>query len=197
MDFTLPLIDLTGDVMPPTYNPGRTSMRQNGQTTISILDIDFGNGLWIYVFPGRKSQNNIWVKFRDFNVPASRIRTPQHIHWAVDILIKKFSNNNLTKAFLKAMLKRWNQITPLPNRQMQTILSNLVYSQDRQFLTKYHVLSSAGFFTIEFLTHLMELLMLQEKTNNPQAYMFKNVINCLLKSKDLYKILSTAGYGGK
>jgi hypothetical protein len=39
--------------------------------------------------------------------------------------------------------------------------------------------------------------MLQEKTNNPQAYMFKNVVNELLSYIDLYKILSTASYKGK
>ena len=180
-----------------TYVPGQTVIRQKNQTTTSILDIDFGNGLWIYVFPGKISQNDIWIKFRDFNVPRSKIRTPTHIHWAVDILIKKFGNRNLTDRFLNDMLSRWNQITPLSNRQMQTILNNLIYSQNSQFIATYHMLNAAGFFTIEFLTHLMELLMLQEKTNNPQAYMFKNVINSLLSYTDLYKILSTAGYRGR
>jgi hypothetical protein len=181
----------------PTYGIGNTRIRKNNQNITSILDIDFGNGLWIYVFPGQISQNDIWIKFRNFNIPKSKIRTPTHIHWAVDILIKKFSNRNLTDAFLNDMLNRWHQITPLPNRQMQTILRNLAYSQNTQFIARYQPLSAAGFFTIEFLTHLMELLMLQEKTNNPQAYMFKNVVNELLSYTDLYKILSTAGYRGK
>lgn len=163
----------------------------------SILDIDFGTGLWIYVFPGRISQNDIWVKFRNLRAPRTTIRTPRHIHWAVDILIKKFFNRNLTDAFLNDMLTRWRQITPLPNRRMQTILNNLVYSQNNQFITKYQNLNASGFFDVEFLTHLMELLMLQEKTNNPQAYMFRNVVNELLSFTDLYKILTTAGYGGR
>ena len=181
----------------PRYIPGCTRIRQNNQNITSILDIDFGNGLWIYVFPGTISQNDIWIKFRDYNIPRSKIRTPKHIHWAVDILIKKFSNPGLTNAFLNDMLTRWNQITPLPNRQMQTILRNLVYSQSGRFIASYQPLNAAGFFSIEFLTHLMELLMLQEKTNNPQAYMFSRVVNSLLNSTDLYKILSTAGYRGR
>lgn len=181
----------------PQYLQGNTIIRRNNQNITSILDVDFGNGLWIYVFPGTISQNDIWIKFRNCNIPRSKIRTPRHIHWAVDILIKKFSNRVLTDAFLNAMLARWNQITPLPNRQMQTILGNLIYSRNIRFITRYQPLNAAGFFSIEFLTHLMELLMLQEKTNNPQAFMFRNVINSLLNSTDLYKILSTAGYRGR
>jgi hypothetical protein len=183
--------------MAPIYRRGNTGTRQNRQSVTSILDIDFRNGLWIYVFPGRISQNDIWIKFRNFNVPHSKIRTPKHIHWAVDILIKKSNNRNLTDAFLRDMLNRWSQITPLPNRQMRTIRRNLICSQRRRFIAKYQPLNAAGFFTIEFLTHLIELLMLQEKTNNPQAYMFRNVVNELLSYTDLYKILSTAGYRGR
>lgn len=182
----------------PIYNQGKTVVTpRGGQPITSILDIDFKNGLWLYVFPGRLSPNDLWVKFRNSNIPRSMIRTPRHIHWAVDTLIKKFGNKQLTDAFLNDMLTRWSQITPLPDRQLQTILNNLVYSRGNQFITKYQKLNSFGFFNIEFLTHLMELLMLQEKTNNPQAYMFRNVVNELLSFTDLYKILSAAGFGGR
>lgn len=182
----------------PIYNQGKITVTPRGRKPItSILDIDFRNGLWIYVFPGKLSQNDIWVKFRNLNILRTTIRTPRHIHWAVDILIKKFGNRQLTDAFLNNMLTRWNQITPLPDRRLQTILNNLVYSRSNQFIAKYQNLNASGFFDIDFLTHLMELLMLQEKTNNPQAYMFRNVVNELLSFTDLYKILSTAGFGGR
>ena len=182
----------------PTYNPGKTAITPRGRGPItSILDIDFRNGLWLYVFPGKLSQNDIWVKFRNLNIPRAMIRTPKHIHWAVDVLIKKSENRQLTDAFLNDMLIRWNQIKPLPDRRIQTILNNLVYSTNNKFIAKYQDLNASGFFDIDFLTHLMELLMLQEKTNNPQAYMFRNVVNELLRFNDLYKILSTAGFRGK
>ncbi|MCJ7719972.1 MAG: hypothetical protein MUO36_00715, partial [Candidatus Hadarchaeum sp.] len=97
-------------------------------------------------------------------------------------MIKKFGNQNLTDAFLKDMLARWSQITPLPNRKMLTIKNNLACSRNTRFLAQYKRLNHYGFFGMDFLTHLMELLMLQEKTNNPQAYMFKNVVGGLLSS---------------
>lgn len=95
------------------------------------------------------------------------------------------------------MITRWKQITPLANRTMPTIQNNLIFSTNIQFITQYQQLDNYGFFDIEFLTHLMELLMLQEKTNNPNAYMFRNVVDDILYSNDLYSILSTAGFGGR
>jgi len=83
----------------PRYIPGCTRIRQNNQNITSILDIDFGNGLWIYVFPGTISQNDIWIKFRDYNIPRSKIRTPKHIHWAVDILLKNLVTPGLLMLF--------------------------------------------------------------------------------------------------
>ncbi|WRQ72873.1 MAG: hypothetical protein BME93_03460 [Methanosarcinales archaeon Met12] len=181
----------------PNYNQGRTQITRDGNPIISILEIDFENGLQIYVFPGQLSPNDIWIKFRNFNTPRSQIRTPKHIHWTVDILIKKFGDSNLTNEFLNNMIARWEQITPLPDRTMQTIRNNLVKSRDNQFITHYQDLNNHGFFDIEFLTHLMELLMLQEKTNNPNAFMFIGVVDKLLNSNDLYSILSKAGFGGR
>lgn len=183
----------------PNYTPGeaQTTHRRTGNRITSILDIDFCNGLWIYVFPGTLSANDIWVHFRNFNVLHSRIRTPSHVHWTVDILIKSVRNQRLTEAFLKEMLTRWREIEPLPNRQMQTIINNLTYSRDQRFIERYQSLDRDGFFNMEFLTHLIELLMLQEKTNNPQAYMFRRVVEGILNSNDLYSILSTAGFRGR
>ena len=39
--------------------------------------------------------------------------------------------------------------------------------------------------------------MLQEITNNPNAYMFRDVVNALLNSDDLYGIIAKAGFGGR
>ena len=174
------------------YIQGQTVTRRDGIRIISIVDIDFQNGLWIYVFPGGLSPNDIWIKFRNFNTPRSMTRTPKHIHWTVDILIKKFGNPASTDRFLNDMLTRWQRVAPLPNRNMQTILNNLIYSQSNQFISSYQNLNNYGFFSMAFLTHLMELLMIQEKTNNPNAYMFRRVVNGILQSNDLYSIISTA-----
>ena len=60
------------------------------------------------------------------------------------------------------MLQRWNNVKPLPNRNSQTILNNLTLSRNQNFINNYNALNQHGFFNIDFLIHLMELLMLQE-----------------------------------
>ena len=49
-----------------------------------------------------------------------------------------------------------------------------------------------GIYSIEFLFRLAFLLMIQEKTNREDAYMFKNLLKALLEQKDLFKIISIA-----
>ncbi|MEM5803770.1 MAG: hypothetical protein QW474_02845 [Candidatus Aenigmatarchaeota archaeon] len=179
------------------YNEGATKISVNGYKINSIIDINFQNGLLIHVFPGRLSPNDIWIKFRNLNTKRSQIRTPKHIHWTVDILIKKFGDKNTTDQFLNSMLNRWLEIKPLKNRDKETIINNLILSKNKDFIKKYESLNNYGFFDIEFLTHLMELLMIQEKTNNPNAYMFKEVVNSILTSDDLYSIISAATHKGR
>ena len=174
------------------YSQGSIVIHRNNQPVTSIIDIDFQNGLYVYAFPGMLSANDIWIKFKDKRIPRTQIRTPKHIHWTADLLIKKDNNVQLTNQFLNDMLQRWNSIQPLPNRNYQTILQNLSLSQNQQFLNTYQQLNKHGFFTIDFIVHLIELLMLQEKTNNPNAYMFHRVVNAILNSTDLYGIISTA-----
>ena len=49
-----------------------------------------------------------------------------------------------------------------------------------------------GEYSIKFLILLAKLLMIQEKTNYHEAYMFKNLLEQLKTHQDLYKIISTA-----
>ena len=48
----------------------------------------------IYVFQGSLSQFDIVIKYRK---DGKRIRTPKHIHWVVDVLMKMQGNDTLTK----------------------------------------------------------------------------------------------------
>ena len=174
------------------YNKGKTKITKDGKRLTSILEIDFEDGLTIYAFPGSLSPNDVLIKFKNKNIPRTQIRQPKHIHWATDILIKKDNNPKLTDKFLTFMLGRWNSIKPLKNRKYQTILNNLRTSKDKKFIKQFKKLNRHGFFTIEFIVHLIEILMLQEKTNNPDAYMFRDVVDKILNSEDLYVIISKA-----
>jgi hypothetical protein len=149
----------------------------------------------IYVFQGNLSQFDIVIKYRK---DGTRIRTPKHIHWVVDILMKMQGNEALTKLYLRAIQNCWNTCTPLANNDYATLKSLIENGEKGIEIEKYFDLNAFGEYDVEFLYVLMELLAVQEKTNRADAYMFGNIIEELLDAdRDLFKIISTAGFGGR
>lgn len=159
------------------------------------------NGIMILaVYEGSLSPFDILLKYRqkiDQN-KWSRIRTPKHIHWAVDVLLKMQHHESLTKEFLNFMINTWNQTTPIDSedkRQSLDIDELLQIGTDE--LKKFEQLSKVGEYSIRFLILLAKLLMLQEKTNRQDAYMFRNLLESLKKNNDLFQIISSASFGGR
>lgn len=58
--------------------------------------------------------------------------------------------------------------------------------------TNYAPLAQKGEYSIKFLILLAKLLMAQEKTNNNQAYMFRQLLEALKNHNNIFKIVSTA-----
>lgn len=149
----------------------------------------------IYVFQGTLSTYDIIIKYRK---DGSRIRTPKHIHWVVDILMKMQGNENLTKDYLLKIQNCWNSCTPLTKNDFYSLKSLVENGKNAIKIDHYYALNSFGEYDVEFLYVLMELLAVQEKTNRTDAYMFGNIIEELLEADcDLFKIISTAGFGGR
>ena len=144
---------------------------ENG-TKQAIIEFVFTDYI-IYVFQGTLSQFDIVIKYKK---DGTRIRTPKHIHWVVDILMKMQGNEALAKRYLRAIQNCENDI----------------------YIEQYFALNAFGEYDVEFLYVLMELLAVQEKTNRADAYMFGKIIEELLEAdRDIFKIISTAGFGGR
>lgn len=149
----------------------------------------------IFVFQGELSQFDIVIKYKK---DGKRIRTPKHIHWVVDILMKMQGNEELTKIYLLAIQNCWNKCVPLSNNDFHTLKSLIENGEKDIEITQYFALNEFGEYDVEFLYVLMELLAVQEKTNRVDAYMFGKIIEELLEAdRDLFKIISTAGFGGR
>ena len=104
-----------------------------------------------------------------------------------------------TKEFLNFLLEIWDKIEPITSeeeRQKRTDISYLLQKYKDE-LNKYKDLSSKGEYSIKFLILLAELLMLQEKTNMPDAYMFKKLLQALEKGEDIFNIVSIATHTGR
>jgi hypothetical protein len=94
---------------------GTKKIRKN--TLQAIIEFVFENYI-IYVFQGALSQFDILVKYKKDD---SRIRTPKHIHWVVDMLMKMQGNEVLTKQFLTEIQRCWVECVPLENNNYETL----------------------------------------------------------------------------
>ncbi len=170
-----------------------TKRIENG-TKQAIIEFVFTNYV-IYVFQGTLSQFDILIKYKK---DEKRIRTPKHIHWVVDILMKMQGNETLTKQYLEAIRNCWNTCVPLTNNNFDTLKTLIEDGEEEIDIEQYFDLNAFGEYDVEFLYVLMELLAVQEKTNREDAYMFGQIIEELLETdRDIFKIISTAGFGGR
>ena len=77
------------------------SFKKEGEKIVPLFVSTVNEKFIIAVYQGSFSKYDILIKYRQKNKDKwSRIRTPKHIHWAVDILIKMHSDEEKTKQFL-------------------------------------------------------------------------------------------------
>lgn len=163
-------------------------------TKQAIIEFVFTDYI-IYVFQGILSKFDIVIKYKK---DGTRLRTPKHIHWVVDILMKMQGNEVLAKRYLRAIQNCWNTCVPLTNNDYATLRALIENGENDIDIEQYFPLNAYGEYDVEFLYILMELLAVQEKTNRVDAYMFGNIIEELLETdRDIFKIISTAGFGGR
>ena len=152
--------------------------------------------VWVYQ-GSRGDQRNldIKVKYWDNLSKTKSGRTPKHIDWVIDILLKKEHNRELTLAFVKYLLDTYDRIEPFNTKDEQQ-KCELKYTRTDE-LKKFEPLNQYGQFSIEFLGCVMELLSIEEKTGSAKAHMFRDVINALLTSNDIFAITNTATFRGR
>jgi hypothetical protein len=162
------------------------------------------NGKYLLgVYQGSLSEFDLLLKYRQKDNKQksgwSRLRTPKHIHWAVDVLIKMNQEKNKTKELLHFLIEYWeNKAVPIKNKTEQSkILKSSLIKDVILESKKYSNLEGLGEYSIKFLIMIAKLLMIQEKTNRHDAYMFKNLLTALKQGEDIFKIVSVATHSGR
>lgn len=149
----------------------------------------------IGIYQGTLSEFDMIIRYRQLiNDTWTRLRTPKHIHWAVDILIKQHEKPEETRKFIDFLLEYWNTIQPITNdaeRDKILNIENLKLEVNKE-ATDYQSLANEGEYSVKFLLLLAKLLMFQEKTNYHEAYMFKRLLEQLRDSPDIFSVISTA-----
>jgi len=169
---------------------------KEGKKFIPLFVSEVNGRFIVAAYQGSLSKYDILIKYRQkIKGKWSHIRTPKHIHWAVDVLIKIHEDSKKTKKFLNFLLSIWEKkIKPMKTeKQRKAILNikNLLGTESTQ-IKKYKKLGEKGEYSIKFLILLAKLLMFQEKTNLETAYMFKNLLKTLHIGEDIFKIVSMA-----
>lgn len=161
-----------------------------------LLELPVNSHFIIGVYQGTISDNDMLIQYKQLLIDGSwsSQRTPKHIHWAVDILIKLNEKPDDTKKFLESLIKYWESLEPLSSSKERDEfldaekLMSAVNSESENYLS----LARKGEYSIKFLILLAKLLMNQEKTNYSEAYMFRDLLEQLKEHKDIFKIISTA-----
>ncbi len=160
-----------------------------------LLSFPVGNDYMIEVYQGSLSPFDIIVKYKQMEKRRwSRLRTPKHIHWAVDIIIKQHMLPTVTQLFIDELIVLWNQTNPMISivERNQFLNAQSLLQSANAIARKYQNLNGKGEYSVDFLCILAILLMRQEKTNNPNAYMFKKLLEALKAKDDIFKIVSVA-----
>lgn len=168
---------------------------KKGKKFMPIFVSEVNGRFIVAAYQGSLSKYDILIKYRQkIKGKWSHIRTPKHIHWAVDILIKMHEDPKKTKEFLNFLLSVWDSTKPIKSKKQREIALNLesLLEVNRAQIEKYKKLGEKGEYSIKFLILLAKLLMLQEKTNLETAYMFKNLLKTLQIGEDIFKIVSIA-----
>ena len=176
--------------------PGQNiSMVCKGQEPLAIVPV---NGSYILgIYKGTLSDYDILLKYRQKEGDNwSRIRTPKHIHWAVDMLIKHYSESHETDLLLDSLLNLWEQTVPLESKaeQDELLSPDKLLADVNDEAAKYGKLAGKGEYSVKFLILIAKLLMVQEKTNRHDAYMFKNLLERLKEHRNIFEIVSTATF---
>jgi hypothetical protein len=170
-------------------NPVRQT-KTNGLLISAFSAYECSGGERLYVFPGRLSTFDILIKYEH---NGSRLRTPKHVHWVVDLLLKKQANSTVSELLMNHLVSIWENVRPISSHQERQNLT----PQYSEYPTRCAVLDTCGYFSVDFIILLAELLARQEKTNNVNAHMFGDVLDALQNSNDIFKIISAAGFSGR
>jgi hypothetical protein len=184
------------------YKFGKMVFKKKGVLYKPLQIFPVNGKFVIAVYKGSLSKFDILIKYKQkIGGKWSKLRTPKHIHWAVDILIKINFNKKITQDFINLLIKLWEKTKPiecLNDRKEYLKINKLIKLEiDSKRAIQYKKMCRRGEYSLNFLILLAKLLMIQEKTNRRDAYMFKKLLESLKEGRDIFAIVSRATHNGR
>jgi hypothetical protein len=169
----------------------------NSPRKYAIKEIPLSDGTVIGIFEGDRGyikDHDIIIKYKE---NGKQIRTPKHIHWVIDLLIKKEHNRELTLNFMKYLREMYDQVEGFCSKEdrAECILNETTKTK----LEPFEKLNDYGEYKVEFIGHLIELMIKMEKNTSPEkpARVFKELIDAMIQEKEIFVIVSKATQIGK
>jgi len=165
---------------------------RSGKHHVSFKEFRLTDGTIIGIFQGERGENpdlDIKICYKDRYTKGPK-RTPKHIHWVIDILIKKQHEKELTLDFVKYLRDVWERVEPFRNKEEQQKCELKQTTHEK--LKKFEKLNRYGEYQVEFIGHLIELMMRMEKTGLARAFVFKDLLDTIIQEKDIFSIVAKA-----
>ncbi len=166
--------------------------KKKGIIHVSIQDIMLEDGTTIGVFEGNRGANpdhDILIKYQE---KAKRLRTPKHVHWVIDLLIKKQHNPELTIKFMTYLRNMYDRVEKFTSKEDRA--KCILKETTKVKLAPFKELDKYGEYKVEFVGHLIELMIKMEKNTPPDkpARVFRELIDAMIQEKDIFSIVSRA-----
>ena len=145
------------------------------------------NGVEIFAEPGRKSENDFRVRYKETN---KALRTPKHIHLVIDLYLKKAGNRDLTLELVSEFLDMLGELRP------STEFPPKFQAFNKERFERFRKLNGYGEYSVEFLAAIFDLIMIQEKTNYPNGTINRKLFETFLAEKDIFSVVSAATFRG-
>ena len=171
--------------------------KRDGEEHIAIKEIELQDGTVIGVFEGSRGANpdhDILIKYQE---QGKRLRTPKHIHWVIDLLIKKEHNRELTLYFMKYFRNMYDRVEGFKSKEDR---QNCKFKETTlEKLKPFEELNNYGEYKVEFIGHLIELMIKMEKNTPPEkpARVFKELMDAMIAEKEIFVIVSKATQIGR
>ena len=156
------------------YQPRKPKgVKEKPQRKYAIKEIHLNDGTIIGVFEGSRGHNpdhDILIKYKE---RGKQLRTPKHIHWVIDLLIKKEHNHELTLNFMKYLRSMYDRVGGFKSAEERNHFE--LKETTTAKLKPFEELNKYGEYKVEFIGHLIELMIKMEKNTPPEkpARVFK------------------------
>jgi len=158
----------------------------------SIKEISLSDGTIIGVFEGDRGfikDHDIIIKYQE---KGKKVRTPKHIHWVIDLLIKKEHKPELTIKFMKYLREMYDKVDAFKSKEdrVKFVLKETTIEK----LKPFQELNQYGEYKVDFIGHLIELMIKMEKNTSPEkpARVFRELMDAMIQEKEIFVIVSKA-----